>query len=847
MEPIHTQKRTKNMTTNRSLHFINKNQVSRQAAKPPRYFSLCAFAPLRAISLLLMGLTFILLTPSFAAAQDDNGILMQARIGFDGFFKSEYWVPVYLNVANSGPSVEGELRVTVESGTFGDDIVYSSPISLPTQSNKRVVIYVSIARVGSPVVELVADNGDVLAETAVNSLQQLRLDGLLYGIVSSEPGEFEMLDRVTGGRPDVGVAFLGIDDLPETAVSWSALDVLVFNDIDTGAMNSSQREALAAWVHTGGQLVVTGGPGWQKTTAALADMLPVSVTGSESVDDLPALRADVGEPFRDQGPYLVTTSSLRGGELIYYQDNLPLLAAQKMGRGTVYFMALDPKLAPLLDWDGSEVVWGTIAARVPGLPTWGGPFQNSYAAGTAVTSLPSLALPSVWQLILFLLVYTMLIGPINYMVLKRRNQLEKAWVTIPIIIVIFSGVAYVTGFQLRGNDVLINQMSVAYSQSDSEQARVQSLIGLYSPERSNYDLVLPASAVIRPFEVIFGTLSGGGNIGAISLGNEVTVHDVRVDISGVETFMLQSVESAIAISGQATLENSGSDLLLTATIQNNSDQMLETASLLIGDTAVSIGDIPPGEIVTVSEVVGSFSSKSTFAPAVGVPVFSTGGYVLTGNADTLLGSSNYYDDADLYTRWQLLQALEDNTSHTGIGGAMPTDAVTLVGWREGGQVNAELAAEPFNTAGSTLFFIELPLTQNLVMGDQVTLPVSLMNWDVLGQSNVYSTGIQELSLNGGWIEFAFTPWPDFQRMDVTDLTVVLEESYSGELAPEVRLWHWERAIWDTIDEVGWGETAVFDHTPYIGPNNEVRLRLQDNTEFGVNIHLIYPRLTGDLR
>ena len=33
-------------------------------------------------------------------------------------------------------------------------------------------------------------------------------------------------------------------------------------------------------------------------------------------------------------------------------------------------------------------------------------------------------------------------------------------------------------------------------------------------------------------------------------------------------------------------------------------------------------------------------------------------------------------------------------------------------------------------------------------------------------------------------------------------------------------------------------------TPYIGPNNEVRLRLQDNTEFGVYINLVYPRLTG---
>ena len=136
--------------------------------------------------------------------------------------------------------------------------------------------------------------------------------------------------------------------------------------------------------------------------------------------------------------------------------------------------------------------------------------------------------------------------------------------------------------------------------------------------------MVPTSAVIRPFEESFGSFSGGGNIGSISFGNEVTVKDVRVDISGVETFMVQSVEPAIAITGQATLENNGPDLVLNATIQNNGDERLETASLLIGDTAISIGDIPPGEIVTVSEIVGSFSGQSTFAPGTGVPVFYNG-------------------------------------------------------------------------------------------------------------------------------------------------------------------------------------------------------------------------------
>src|SRR5690606_2061153 len=178
----------------------------------------------------------------------------------------------------------------------------------------------------------------------------------------------------------------------------------------------------------------------QKTAASLTDLLPVTVDGSRSVDDLPGLRERIGIEFRDPGPYVVATSSLRSGELIFRQDELPLLARQSIGRGSVYFLALDPRLAPLLDWDGSEAIWAAIASRVPSGSNWGSGPQNSYAATEAVSSLPSLTLPSILQLLAFLLVYTIVVGPLNYWVLKRRNQLERAWITIPVLVVIFSGV-----------------------------------------------------------------------------------------------------------------------------------------------------------------------------------------------------------------------------------------------------------------------------------------------------------------------------------------------------------------------------------------------------------------------
>jgi hypothetical protein len=49
-----------------------------------------------------------------------------------------------------------------------------------------------------------------------------------------------------------------------------------------------------------------------------------------------------------------------------------------------------------------------------------------------------------------------------------------------------------------------------------------------------------------------------------------------------------------------------------------------------------------------------------------------------------------------------------------------------------------------------------------------------------------------------------------------------------------------------IEHVNWGETAVTDFQPYLGPQNAIRLYIRDNSQFGVNISEIYPILTGNL-
>lgn len=776
-------------------------------------------------------------------AQDDNGITMAAQAGFDGFYKAEFGIPVYVNVANRGTAVTGELRIELGSTAVGDRRVYTSPIDLPTQSNKRITLYVNPAGFTNAItVQLVNERGDVMAQAPTSTLSQLAADDLLYGVVSPEPGELEFLENVTARRGKAAVAFLDLADLPDVPPAWNGLDVLVLNDVDTGQFSAAQMNALRAWVSTGGQLVVTGGPGWQKTAASLADWLPVTISGSESVADLPVLSRETGEPFRDPGPYLVTTSSLSRGELLFHQDGLPLLAADRMGRGSVYFLALDPKLAPLLDWDGSERIWAEVANRVPDLPVWGTGVKDSYAAVTAVSSLPSLALPSTGLLALFLFIYVIIIGPANYLVLKRMNRRELAWGTIPVIILVFTGLAYFTGFQIKGNDTIVNQMAVAYGRAGADEMRVQSLIGLYSPRRSTYDMTVPGSTLTRPFEQGFSGGSGGGSVDAIQRGSDVTLTGIRVDVSGTETFVADHYQPAPDIFGQASLDISETAVKLLATIQNNSDTTLETATLLIGSTVVEVGDIAPGQTIDVNKTVGSAASGSY--------TYSYGGYgsPLLGQADLILGTSNYYDDRDAFPRWQLLNAIANDSRLGGTSTGTAPETVTLIAWSEQPQLAISLGEDPFNSYATTLYFLEVPLMQNLVgAGSVIDLPVSLLNWEAIDSGGgVYNPTIYDLYLSSSWAEFEFQPWPEFQAMDVTELAVLLETNDTFQSVPEVQLWDWQQESWLTLNNTAWGQLVVPEPDRFIGPGNTVRIRLEDTSQYGVSIREVYPILTGNL-
>jgi hypothetical protein len=482
---------------------------------------------------------------------------------------------------------------------------------------------------------------------------------------------------------------------------------------------------------------------------------------------------------------------------------------------------------------------------VPTKSIWGSAPFEGYAAANSVANLPQLNLPSVWQMALFLLIYTGIVGPLNYLVLKRRNHLERAWLTIPLLILGFTAVTYFTGFQLRGSEVLLNQMAVSYSQAGSQQARVHSLIGLYSPRRETYDLILPADTLARPFSDSFGASIGGSQSEAITFSNENSIDGIRVDISDVETFMAQTDRPAPAISGQGILSQEGSRNRLEATIQNNSEVRLDDSVLILGDAVIDLGDLAPGESETISHIITAVASSGS-GTSSRTP-FASPNQPLTSHASEILGF-DYYNDPVLYPRYQFLEALQGD-GFSGSSLKLPSNVAILLGWSTEPLIDLGIDSGSSSQHDTTLYFIEIPLSQNLSSDTAVTVLPYQLDWTVLANNGVGDGSISNLRLNGGWIEIEFQPWADFQELAVADLAIVLENAdpTSSYLAPEVHLWNWQVQAWQPLDGADWGETAVINPASFLDESNSVRIRLDDRENAFENvIQTIYPSLSGSV-
>jgi hypothetical protein len=763
-------------------------------------------------------------------------ITLTARAGFDGYYKELSWLPVRIIVGNDGPDVHGTLRVAIQH-SGGADVVVTRAVDLPTQSRREVFLYIPSEGFLSSLQIGLADATHELASTTAR-LVQAGPNDLIYGVLAGSPSAFNVLTSVGPVGGGAHVAQLDAADLPPVSYAWRSLDVLVVSDVDTGVLTPEQRAALAGWVATGGRLIVGGGPTWQKTAAGLGSLLPLSPTGTQTLPDASALAAFASGVAPD-GPVVAATGSL-GPDAVALASagGLPLVVARYSGFGQVLFLAVDPSFEPLKNWNGLEGLYRNLLTGTAQRPGWAAGLRNWNSARDAIGALPGLQLPSALQICGFLGLYILAVGPINYYVLRRFKRRELAWLSIPLLVIVFSVGAYLTGNQLRGSQASLHRLAVVQVWPDANYARVDGLVGLFSPRRTQYDIGFGAGFLARPMPSDTSIPTGSGF--TVEQADATVIRGVRVEVGAVAPFVVQGQVAAPLFVSDLTMDVTSSQVTLRGTLANHSNLKLTDAVLLAPGGVQRLGDLAAGAVATVTlpltDSRASLAPPNEVLPALASagsqnPPPSTPGSNYDSTVDDILGNTYYYNDREQFRRYSLLSAIIDSYV-----GNVRGNGVYLVGWSDQSPVLAQVLNGSFRTVDSSLYLVSLRPKLNLGTG-VLAIPPGLMTWITLdGNPQVAPTPYDMYLYPGTNVSLRFTPAQLLPHDKIQGLTLhLLSYGQTGAAGVTIDLWDIVENNWVRQTALAWGDTSIAHPEKYVGPAGQIQVRADNPSQAPVRI------------
>ncbi len=796
----------------------------------------------------LLAVLACLLAPAFArpaAAQADQISLTVMPAG-DGYFKNGEWLAVWAEIENGGKDIEAQLSVQITGSTSLS--TYAAAVSLPSGARKRVPVYILPNNFSRELEIQLTSQDKLLAKAKITVHPQLNLT-YLVGLVAGERGGLALLNGISlpgQSRPKT-ILDLALADIPERSEGLSSYDLLVFNDVDTSRLTPAQAEALAGWVYQGGQLVIGGGTGTAVTLSGLPTaLLPVVLNGQGQVqaEDLSGLVTLAGgSAIRTTGTFVCATVTPVGQARTLAAASLsPLVVEGDYGFGRVDFIGLNLSSAPFNSWPDTIAFWNKLLAPLGQFPD-GQPTDISMRQMTGMniagnlSNIPALDLPSIRWLAILLSVYILLVGPVNYFVLRRLRRMQLAWLTIPVLTLLFSGGTFGIGYLMRGTDVIMNQIALI-APNGSGSAAVTSYLGLFSPAQRTYALDVKTSGLLS---AIVGYDGNPWNSTGVSTGSSVTfvqgdiprIQGLSIDQWSFQTFAEEEHWQQFGnLSADLRLENEK----IMGTIRNDTAVTLRDNFLIAGPYFVNIGDLAVGQEKPVELSLAGLPANR-FGPPVSYRLYEdrtmngmANDRLLNLKMSILSGSMNGKGMAISSFRSSPVASL---SPASGLTNTLSDLSLTFLGWTDQAPPDVSLDGAPVQK--QTIGLVTQKLTYKLGGGEEMFIPVGMIPGELtVTPVNGGSCGNGEVTgvyMQQGSAEFTFKA-PDLSGYAAQELRLNLSVDGPPQSGPGIELYQWADKTWAKLKDPVVGVNVLAQPQNYIDATGSIRIRISLDANMG---------------
>src|ERR1700682_991109 len=794
------------------------------------------------IALAAMLAAIALAGASVGTSAADNPVTLVVHVGYQDAVKLGEWMPVTIDAKNAGAGVDGTLEVQeVLSGQpgVGGLPIYQAPISLASGASKRIRTYVTLDTTGASVTARIVQSGRVILSQGWAGPTG-GTPSTLIGVLSDQATSLDGFAAVHPASVNARVVHLRADEIAELAIPLRAFDILAIDDFATDSLTAGQRTAISDFVRAGGDLLLGTGAAWRKTLAGLPPaIVPMTISGTTSVttDLLGGSAVEVATGVSTPGPAWLATGSQA------------LLIERRVGAGIVTLAAFDWNQEPVAGWSGTAPLLRQLIARsvfgaggssqnfMYGI---GGPSPMNFSSQPTLASqngalsstlgdLPGIDLPSLQLTVGLVLLYVLLVGPVNYVVLGAMRRRALAWVTVPLIAVIAAGGAYGAGILSKGRSVQANQVTILHVQPGWDHAYQETFTGIMAPSRGDYQAAISGGRLLISPIVNNGAFDPSGfGTGSRSGSLRINVDNNNVTLPGMTAFVLggfatESVTSAPQLAAHLQLLNGN----LNGTIENHSNLAFTDAVLIMGDSFQTFGALKPGATATVSLAVKA-------ATQFGMPTYTRiyGAAFFNGPQPQQPTDAQRED----YAKTQILSVLPTGGSFKGISFA---STPLLVAWtHEPFQSLSVNGSHPRSTAESAVA-LSLPLDQ-IGTGSLPAGVVSGRIVDVVGDAQGQGPPGM-LLMQSGSVTYELSP-SLVAGTHLTSVSLTASNPYGGKFMPapgggtgstaavQGQAWDWSRSAWTDVAYQENGTTSLPDSA--VNPDSGlIRLRLSNSGAF----------------
>jgi hypothetical protein len=225
-----------------------------------------------------------------------------------------------------------------------------------------------------------------------------------------------------------------------------------------------------------------------------------------------------------------------------------------------------------------------------------------------------------WIVIVLLLGYVLILGPIRLLVIKRLQKPKTwGWRIIVSSIIIFSLLSYLLAYYQRGASLTTNTISVLQMNQGGSSAHITTYMGIYVPDQGNYNVQVPTKGLIEPItQPPLANRSAGTPLSEVEthFTSEKSSTAMNMQQRSPWTFHPAVLEQDRQLSGNLKSNLTLEGNKLKGTLQNTLNTVLSDVYVLLPRSFVRIGDISPGETKRIDLLLQNVSPGLSLADEI---------------------------------------------------------------------------------------------------------------------------------------------------------------------------------------------------------------------------------------